>query len=44
MASAEQKQQEMANKIMEEYYKPGNPISIPGTPNYKPPQLYLKND
>jgi hypothetical protein len=42
MVSADQKQQEMANKIMEEYYKPGNPVSIPGTDNYKPPQLYLK--
>ena len=42
MIAAQQKQQETANKIMEEYYKPGNPISIPGTPNYKPPQLYLE--
>jgi hypothetical protein len=42
MIAAQQKQQEMANKIMEEYFKPGNPISIPGTDNYIPPQLYLK--
>jgi hypothetical protein len=42
MIAAEQKQQEMINKIMEEYSKPGNPAAIPNTPNYVPPEVYLQ--
>jgi hypothetical protein len=42
LIAAEQKQQEMINSIMEEYSKPGNPAAIPNTPNYVPPEVYLK--
>ena len=42
MIAAEQKQQEMINKIMEEYNKPGFAAAIPNTPNYVPPEVYLQ--
>jgi hypothetical protein len=42
LIAAEQKQTEMANKIMEDYFKPGAAVAIPGTDAYMPPEVYLK--
>jgi hypothetical protein len=42
LIAAEQKQTEMANKIMEDYFKPGATVAIPGTDAYMPPEVYLK--
>jgi hypothetical protein len=43
LIAAEQKEREMIKDIMSDYDKPGNPAAIPGTPNYKPPEVYLKD-
>jgi hypothetical protein len=42
LIAAEQKQTELANKIMEDYFKPGATVAIPGTDAYMPPEVYLK--